>query len=117
MLNKCLRICCCSLAVRIIGISDMRRYILYITVAVLTFGIGFISGDIYNYLDVMVPISFGLWLVARKVSTIQLTSHHIKVALITLVLWVIAAFLIIKVFVPPCGMCDCVVDLDSVEIN
>lgn len=105
------------MAVRIIGISDMRPYILYITVAVLMFGMGIISGDVYEHLDAVLPIFFGLWLVVRKVSAIRLTSHHIKVALITLALWVIAAFLIIKVFLPPCDMCNCVADLDSVEIN
>ncbi len=95
----------------------MRRYILCIIVAVLTFSVGFISGDIYEHLDVVLPISFGLWLLVRKFSTAQLTSHHVKVASITLVLWVIAAFLIIRLFTPPCGMCDCVVDLDSGEVN
>jgi hypothetical protein len=95
----------------------MRRYILYIIVAVLTFSVGFISGDIYEHLDIVLPISFGLWLLIRKISTAQLTSHHVKVASITLVLWVIAVFLIIRLFTPPCGMCDCVVDLDSVKVN
>lgn len=95
----------------------MRRYILYIIVALSTFGVGFISGEIYEHIDVVLPIFFGLWLLVRKVSTAQLTSHHVKVALITLLLWVIAAFLIIRLFIPPCGMCDCVVDLDSVEVN
>lgn len=95
----------------------MRRYFLYIIVTVLTFSIGFYTDYIYEHLDVVLPISFGLWLLVRKVSITRLTSHHVKVALITLALWVIAAFLIIRVFTSPCGLCDCVVDLDSLEIN
>lgn len=89
----------------------MRRN-LYITVALITFSIGFLITDTLENFTLAFPIALVVLILLHKASHLKVTLHHLKVTLLTLLIWIPFAALIIDAM-PKTG--TCVIDLTQME--
>ena len=96
----------------------MRRRVLHITSALLTFTAGFLSADSSHKLTYALPAALAVFILLSLSERIRGTGydfHYFKVAAITLVLWAAAAYAILTVFLPPSGLSNCVPDFTVEE--
>lgn len=96
----------------------MYRLAMNSVVALLTFALGILVFNIYGYLYIVLPIMFVLWLLARKIASMNLTLHHLQVVLITTVLSAVVIYIFLTYFMPcPSGLCHCEPYRSGMELN
>ena len=93
----------------------MRRHILHIAVASLAFTAGLLATGNYEHLSISLPVAFCIFTILKKIIGLNPTFHHLKVALVTLVLWVVDAYIIINVFFPPTASCVMGIPYEATE--
>jgi hypothetical protein len=91
----------------------MRRHLLHISLALLTFTIGLLSSGSYEDLAAALCVAFIVFVLLKKITSFNLNTHHLNVALLTLLIWTPFAALILNAL-PEAG--SCVLDLPQQEI-
>jgi TonB family protein len=92
----------------------MRRHIVHISLALFTFTIGFLATGTYDGLIVALLVAFIVFILLQKIASLKITLHHLKVAALTLLIWMPFAAFVLQVAMPPTS---CVIDLPEAEIN
>jgi len=98
----------------------MRRNLLHISLALLTFTIGFLSTGPYEDLTAALFVAFIVFVLLKKITSFNLTAHHLKVALLTLLIWIPFAALFLNTFIvlnTSLGLRSCELDLTQPEIR
>lgn len=72
----------------------MRRNLLHISLALLTFTIGFLSSGTSEGLTAALIVALVVFVLLKKITSLNLNAHHLKVALLTLLIWIPFAALI-----------------------
>ena len=93
----------------------MRQPALHITVALLAFTIGFLTADAYEQLTIALPVAFTVFVLIKGIIGLSLTRDHLKVVVITLIIWIPFAIFTLNMFMPP--PFNCVVDFPEEEIK
>jgi TonB family protein len=88
----------------------MRRNF-YITVALTTFSLGFLLTDTLENFAVAFPLALIVLILLHKASSLKITLHHLKVTLLTLLIWIPFAALILNALPETAS---CVIDLPPV---
>jgi hypothetical protein len=92
----------------------MRRHLLHISLALLTFTIGFLSTGSYEELAAALLVAFIVFVLLKKIATSNLNTHHLYVTLLTLLIWIPFAALVLNAL--PAAEC-CGPDLSQQEIK
>lgn len=91
----------------------MRRTILYISLALLTFSIGFLTQGVPNDLPFALPLALAALVLIRALVGSRLTPHRLKVTALTLLIWTPFAAATLYAFLPTPMYCE--VDLPREE--
>jgi hypothetical protein len=98
----------------------MRRHLLHISLALLTFTIGFLSSGSGEDVAAALFVALIVFVLLKKIASFNLTTHHLKVALLTLLIWTPFAALFLNTFLVlntlP-GAWRCELDLTQPEIR
>jgi hypothetical protein len=90
----------------------MRRTILHISLALLTFTIGFLTSGTYDGLIIALLVALTFFILLKRITSLNLTLHHLKVAVLTLLIWTPLAAFTLHVVMPSRS---CVLDLPAEE--
>jgi hypothetical protein len=82
----------------------MRRHILHIAVALLTFTVSFLFASTYNNLTFALPAALTAFALTKIIPELNIDPHYLKAAAITLLLWIIVVYFILTIFLPPKGV-------------
>lgn len=82
----------------------MRRNFLHISLALLTFTIGFLSSGTSEGLTAALIVALIVFVSLQKITRLNLNLHHLKVALLTLLIWIPIAGVILNAM-PQAGSC------------
>ncbi len=86
---------------------------LHIAIALLTFTVGLLTANPFERLHKALPLALAVFLVLKKITALNLTLHHVQVALLTLFLWVLIASGIVALLIGPRR--SCVLEFVDVE--
>jgi TonB family protein len=86
----------------------MRRTILHISLALLTFTIGLLASGTDERFTVALLVALTVFILLKRITCMGLTLHHLKVAVLTLLIWTPFAALTLNLVTPTTS---CVVDL------
>jgi hypothetical protein len=89
----------------------MRRNLLHITLALFTFSIGFLSSSTSEDFALALLVGLTLFVLLKKITGLKITSHHLKVALLTLLIW--APIVSIVLYSAPPTTPNCIVDIPA----
>lgn len=95
----------------------MRRLIIHSIVALFTFAVGLLAYNLYDYLYIVLPSALILWIIAKRISRMNLTLHCLKVALITSILSSVLIYIFFVYFMPRSPLSDCVPDVSEYEMS
>ncbi|HKS28990.1 MAG TPA: hypothetical protein VJS44_14280 [Pyrinomonadaceae bacterium] len=91
----------------------MRRTILYISLALLTFTAGFLTTGRTEQLQAALPVALTIFILIKGVARCKLTTHRLKVAFLTLLIWTPFAAITLRTALP--APTTCVIDLPKEE--
>lgn len=90
----------------------MRRTIIHISLALLTFTIGFLSSGTYDDLTIALLVALAVLILLKKITSLNITLHHLIVTVLTLLIWIPFAALTLHVVMPPAS---CVINFSEEE--
>ena len=85
---------------------------MHISLALLTFTIGFLSSDSYDGLTVALLVALAVFILLKKVTCLNITLHHLIVTVLTLLIWIPFAAFTLNIAMSPAS---CVFDLPEEE--
>jgi hypothetical protein len=83
----------------------------------ITFSTGILAYSLSDYLYIVLPSVLILLLLAKWIVRMNLTLHHLKVALFTSVLSAIVIYIFLAYFMPRSGLSNCEPDLSGYVIS
>jgi TonB family protein len=83
----------------------MRRHALQITVALLTFAVGFLTSDRYENLAYALPLSLLAFFIAKVLPRLEIDFHFLMVATMSVLLWAAGASAFFSIFSVSGGSC------------
>ena len=95
----------------------MRRHVLHIAAALLTFTVGFLTADSYEDLTVSQLLALCVFILTKTIPELTFTlpsdfdSHKFKVAVITFLLWIPVLVVYLPLIIPQSGLGNCTPDL------
>ncbi|MBD0371877.1 MAG: energy transducer TonB [Pyrinomonadaceae bacterium] len=87
------------------GDKTMRRTIICISLALSTFAIGFLTVDEFQNLSLALPVALLVLILLKKILSLNFTLHHLKVAILTLLIWTPFAALTLSLAIPKAHSC------------
>jgi hypothetical protein len=83
----------------------MRRTMLYISLSLFTFTLGFLTVGPVDDMALALPIALIVFILLKKVTALKWTLHYFKVVLLTLLIWTPFAALTLSVVLPKTESC------------
>jgi cytochrome bd-type quinol oxidase subunit 2 len=97
--------------------NNMQRAAIHSIVTLLTFAAGILAYGLSDYPYVVLPSVLLLLILSRKLMHMHLTLHHLKVAVITVILSAPAIYIFFAYFIPRSGLSNCEPDLSGYEVS
>lgn len=95
----------------------MRRTILYILLALSTFTLSFLIVGTFEQLTIALPVALAIFTLIKKIASRNPTLHHLKVAILTLLIWIPFAAISLSVVLPISQSCEPDFSVEDVVIE
>ena len=98
----------------------MRRHVLHISAALITFTVGFLTAGTQGNLAYALPLALAVFIFAPFFERFRVPTfdcHKLKVAVLTLLLWIPLLIIFMPLLIPQSGLGNCEPDIPEEEFT